>query len=146
MKIKLNLNAAATVERIKAAADAGLYAMVETAMEDASEFVPHGETGNLKSKVIINREPGKAQLVWESPQARYLYYGLLMISPSTGSAWAKKGETKVIKKPIKELNLSKGRNSKARKLWAHYAENQYGKRWKEVLQQVFKLNMEKGRS
>lgn len=32
---------------------------------------------------------------FKGPQARYLYYGMLMVSPTTGSAWAKKGETKV---------------------------------------------------
>jgi len=144
MKVKLNFNTHATVARIKSAADAGLNAAVDTAMEDTSKYVPHGETGNLKASGIIHREPGKVQLVWEQPGARYLYYSFLMVSPTTKSAWAKKGEKKIIKKPLKELNLTKGRNSKARKLWAHYAESIHGEQWKEVLQRVFKLNMEKG--
>jgi hypothetical protein len=143
MKVKLDLNTAATVKRIKAAADAGLFEAVDIAKDDSTQYVPTREK-HLKESVKIEKEPGKCLLIWDSDYARYLYYGVLMVSPTTESAWAKKGEKKVIKKPIKELVFSQSKNPQARKMWAHYAENQHGEQWKEILRRVFKLNMEKG--
>jgi hypothetical protein len=141
MKVKLNFNTGATVERIRTAADESITFMAKTALEDANEFAPKQESALIASSIIHN-EPGKVKLIWSMIYARFLYYGLMMISPSTGSAWAKKGENKT--KTTKELDFSKGKNPQARKLWAHYAENRYGERWLEIVRKHFKLNMGKG--
>ncbi|QHQ61388.1 hypothetical protein Ana3638_11900 [Anaerocolumna sedimenticola] len=39
---------------------------------------------------------GSGEINQNTPYSRYHYYGKLMVSPATGSAWAKKGEKKVL--------------------------------------------------
>lgn len=53
-------------------------------------FIPFRE-GILAGNISIEDDG----IHFKDRQARYLYYGMLMVSPTTGSAWAKKGETKV---------------------------------------------------
>lgn len=53
------------------------------------------DTGSLSRSANLGTAIGSGEVVWNAPYARYLYYGTLMVSPSTGSPWAKKGERKV---------------------------------------------------
>lgn len=52
--------------------------------------------GALIKSVTIGTVIGSGELNYNSPYARYHYYGKLMVSPTTGSPWAKKGEKKVL--------------------------------------------------
>lgn len=54
-------------------------------------FLPY-DTGRL----LQSRIAAPGEIIFTAPYARYLYYGRLMVGPSTGSAWAEKGETKVL--------------------------------------------------
>ena len=55
------------------------------------QYVP-AYTTTLYTNVTID-ENG---IRFKSPYARYLYYGKLMVSPTTGSSWASYGEKKVL--------------------------------------------------
>lgn len=59
---------------------------------------------------------GSGVIVQAAPQARYLYYGKLMVSPLTGSPYSS-GEEKVLANPEKDLEYYKGSNPMAGKLW-----------------------------
>lgn len=52
--------------------------------------------GALIKSVTLGTVIGSGELNYSSPYARYHYYGKLMVSPSTGSSWAKAGEKKVL--------------------------------------------------
>ncbi len=39
---------------------------------------------------------GSGEINQDTPYSRYHYYGKLMVSPTTGSSWARKGEKKVL--------------------------------------------------
>lgn len=54
------------------------------------------ETGTLQRSAVIGTVIGSGEVVWSSPYAKFLYYGNVMVSPTTGSPWAKKGERKVL--------------------------------------------------
>lgn len=58
-------------------------------------YVPF-ETGTLQRSALIATTIGSGEVIWNAPYAKYLYYGNLMVSPTTGSSWAKKGERKVL--------------------------------------------------
>lgn len=58
---------------------------------------------------------GSGEIKYNSPYARYQYYGKLMISSITGSTFARKGESKVLTN--KDLNYNKSRHPRAGKLW-----------------------------
>lgn len=70
------------------------------------------------------------------PQGRFLYEGKTMVSPSTGSTWAKKGEKKVLvsqyggKTNAKEnLTYTRQAHPKAQAHWFDAAKKQDGKNW-----------------
>lgn len=70
------------------------------------------------------------------PQGRFLYEGKTMVSPSTGSTWAKRGEKKVLvseyggKTRAKEnLTYTQQAHPKAQAHWFDAAKKQDGKKW-----------------
>lgn len=70
------------------------------------------------------------------PYGRYLYRGKVMVSPSTGSAWAEYGEKKVLvseyrgKTTAKEdIEFNKTAHPKVTKEWFEAAKYQNGKKW-----------------
>ena len=59
--------------------------------------------GNLIKAATLGTKIGSGIIVQAAPQARYLYYGKLMVSKETGSAFASHGESKVLANPEKDL-------------------------------------------
>lgn len=58
---------------------------------------------------------GSGRIYYQSPCARYQYYGFLMVSSVTGSPWAKNGESKVLTK--RRLRYSTARHPQAQARW-----------------------------
>lgn len=52
--------------------------------------------GKLKESATLGTVIGSGKIEYASPYARYQYYGKLMVSSVTGSAYASKGEKKVL--------------------------------------------------
>ncbi|MCH5203049.1 MAG: hypothetical protein J1F17_07585 [Oscillospiraceae bacterium] len=71
--------------------------------------------GVLYKSANIGTKIGSGEIHQNTPYARYLYYGKLMVSPSTGSSYAKSGESKVL--TDKDLNFNASRHPKAGKMW-----------------------------
>lgn len=73
------------------------------------------QNGLLQKSVTFGTRVGSGVIFYNSPYARYQYYGKLMVSSVTGSAWARSGETKVL--TGKDLIYSKRQHSNAQKRW-----------------------------
>lgn len=73
--------------------------------------------GKLAQAAEIGTKIGSGTIIQAAPQARYLYYGKLMVSSETGSAFARHGESKVLANPEKDLKYTKKSNKDAGKLW-----------------------------
>lgn len=80
-------------------------------LEQSEPYIPH-KTVNLVTSGTNATKIGSGQVIWNSPYAHYMYEGLLMVSPSTGSSWAKKDEQKVYKEPSTKLNYHSDGNRK----------------------------------
>ena len=52
--------------------------------------------GILMKSDVLGTKIGSGEIVYQNPYARYQYYGKLMVSSITGSAYATKGEKKVL--------------------------------------------------
>lgn len=50
----------------------------------------------LYKSADLGTKIGSGHIIYQSPYARYQYYGKLMVSSITGSAWARHGESKVL--------------------------------------------------
>lgn len=53
-------------------------------------------TGFLIKEGDLGTEIGSGEVVWLGPYARFQYYGKVMVGIESRSAWAKKGERKVV--------------------------------------------------
>ena len=58
----------------------------------------------LQKSALLGTDIGSGTVEWIAPYAKYMYYGKLMVSPSTGSSWAERGERKVL--TPKKLNYN----------------------------------------
>lgn len=58
--------------------------------------VVYGKTSAIHMANMIETDEYHESLIYYAPYARYHWYGKLMVSPTTGSSWAKHGEQKVL--------------------------------------------------
>lgn len=72
------------------------------------------QNGVLERSAILGTTIGSGEIHQIAPYARYLYYGLLMVSSITGSAFARNGEKKVLTNtPLKYHN----KHPESGKMW-----------------------------
>ena len=64
-------------------------------MRYMSDYMPRRQAGELEYKMVMATVIGSGEIDTPGPYAHYLYEGILYVSPTTGSAWAKKNEIKV---------------------------------------------------
>lgn len=73
-------------------------------MRYMSPYMPRRQAGELEHIMVMATVIGSGQIDIPGPYAHYLHEGILYVSPTTGSAWAKRNEIKV---PInKELTYA----------------------------------------
>lgn len=79
-----------------------------------TKYLPY-RSGELIKGTESSTNIRKPLIVTPGPSARFLFHGKLMVSDVTGSAWARKGETKhVVNRP---LDYTKTQNPKAGPYW-----------------------------
>ncbi|CRZ34929.1 minor capsid protein [Herbinix hemicellulosilytica] len=71
--------------------------------------------GFLMRSATLGTKIGSGEINQTAPYARYQYYGKLMVSSITGSAWARYGEKKVL--TDKDLVHDKSRHPQAGPFW-----------------------------
>lgn len=64
-------------------------------MRYMSDYMPRRQAGELEHMMVLATVIGSGQIDTPGPYAHYLHEGILYVSPTTGSAWAKKNEIKV---------------------------------------------------
>lgn len=73
------------------------------------------KNGILMKTAVLETKIGSGLIYYNSPYARYQYYGKLMVSSVTGSSYAKHGESKVLTE--KDLHYNTFRHANAQKMW-----------------------------
>lgn len=63
-------------------------------------YIPHDQ--GILTKLVTNGEYDES-IIYHAPYARYHWYGKLMVSPTTGSSWAKKNEQKILAEPSRNM-------------------------------------------
>lgn len=71
--------------------------------------------GQLMQSATRGTVIGSGVIKYNSPYARYQYYGKLMVSSVTGSSYARRGESKIITN--KDLHYNNSRHPRAGKMW-----------------------------
>lgn len=111
--------------KLLSAAKKAEHAVAVQAAKDTDPYVPM-LTGSLKNRTQVKDNI----IVYPGPYARYLYYGKLMVDPDTGSAWAKKGKTKVL--TDKNLVFNTASHADAQAHWFEASKAQNLDKWKRV--------------
>lgn len=114
-------------EKVIGALDKSEHIVAIQAAKDTAPFVPM-LTGSLTNRTKVKG----GDIIYPGPYARYLYFGKLMVSPSTGSAWAEKGETKVLERPEKDLAFNRASHVLAQAHWFEASKSLNMDRWQEV--------------
>ena len=65
------------------------------AMRYMSPYMPRRQAGELEHMMVLATVVGSGQIDIPGPYAHYLHEGILYVSPTTGSAWAKRNEIKI---------------------------------------------------
>ena len=78
----------------------------------------------LAKAATLGTKIGSGHIVYAVPYARYQYYGKVMVSSVTGSAYAKHGESKVL--TSKNLSYSKARHPLAQAMWFETMKIKHG--------------------
>lgn len=94
-------------------------------MQLMTPFMPK-QQGDLINAMQSGTVVGSGIIVTNAPQAKFLYYGNIMIGEKSRSAWARANEKKIVKpdKP-NQLTYSQAENAKAGPLWFNQMENQH---------------------
>jgi hypothetical protein len=77
----IQFDKAAVAERIKGLAAKATAIIANEALKDANEYTP-SDSGELTRSSIRSSQPDKGLLVWDTPYARYQYYGVSILGKS----------------------------------------------------------------
>ena len=142
MPVTVNINSAQIAMNIRAASGKALGITSQQALADCNEYAPDDQDGLIDSS-NIHSDILHGKLVWATPYARYLYHGVLMVDPKTGSAWAREGQTKVKVSPEVQLKFDKRKNPNAGSHWCERAQADHGKEWQEKYEKAFRKELNK---
>lgn len=121
----IKFDPAPIVAALKSNKEKAEHAVAVQAQKDTEPYAP-ARTGSMsqRTRVIGN------QIVYPGPYARYLYYGKLMVDPETGSAYARKGTTKVL--TDKNLVFTTAMHQNAQSHWFEASKAENLEKWARV--------------
>lgn len=142
MPVTVNINSAQIAVDIRAASEKARGITSQQALADCNEYVPDDQDALVNSS-NIHSDILHGKLVWAAPYARYLYHGVLMVDPKTGSAWAREGQTKVKVSPEVRLKFDKRKNPKAGSHWCERAQTDHGEEWRQIYETALRKELNK---
>lgn len=142
MPVTVNINSAQIAVDIRAASEKARGITSQQALADCNEYVPDDQDALVNSS-NIHSDILHGKLVWSTPYARYLYHGVLMVDPKTGSAWAREGQTKVKVSPEVQLKFDKRKNPKAGSHWCERAQADHGEEWRQIYETALRKELNK---
>lgn len=142
MPVTVNINSAQIAMNIRAASEKARGITSQQALADCNEYVPDDQDALVNSS-NIHSDILHGKLVWSTPYARYLYHGVLMVDPKTGSAWAREGQTKVKVSPEVRLKFDKRKNPKAGSHWCERAQADHGAEWRQIYETALRKELNK---
>ena len=125
MSLKFTVDVSGMDEEKKAIANAcsrAEHVLAQQVEKDTTPFVP-ALTGSLtqRTRVVGN------EVIYPGPYARFLYYGKVMVDPSTGSTYAPKGGHKVV--TDRNLVFKKSMHQQAQSHWFEASKAQNIEKW-----------------
>lgn len=124
------------MEKLHEAGPKAGHAVAVQIEKNTEPFVP------ARTKSLVDRtQVVDSSVVYPGPESRMLYNGKLMIDPETGSAWARKGATKVVTGT--DLNISTAVHSQAQAHWFEPSKAQNLDKWVRVAEKAVEHELKK---
>lgn len=97
MKLTVHIEDPETIHKNHGLLEGGpVQKMIDSeCMRYMSDYMPRRQAGELEHMMVLSTVVGSGHIDTPGPYAHYLHEGILYVSPTTGSAWAKEGEIKV---------------------------------------------------
>ena len=97
MKVEFTISTAETIKRHHGLQPGGsVQKLVDgECMRYMGDYMPRRQAGELEHMMVMATVIGSGPIDIPGPYAHYLHEGILYVSPTTGSAWAKKNEIKI---------------------------------------------------
>lgn len=115
IQFNVNYNLDAIEQQVQRAATRAQAILDEQILKDSNYYVPM-DTNTLERSGITNSKIGEGVLIWNTPYARRIYYGV-------------------------EFNFSKDKNPHARALWFEYAKSVHLQSWKDLAKRAIEDNL-----
>ena len=119
------------MEALASACSRAEHAVAVQVEKDTAPFVPM-LTGSLTQRTRVDGN----QIVYPGPYARFLYYGKVMVDPSTGSTYAPKGGTKVV--TDRNLVFNQTVHPQAQSHWFEASKAQNLDKWMRAAEKAVK--------
>lgn len=103
-------------------------------VKDTEKFVPM-QGGYLKNSIMNSIQSDDDFIIYNTPYARFLYYGYVMVGKITHRAWARRGETKI--KTDKKLTFGKV-HPLASSHWFERSKVTYKDNWLKIAKKVYR--------
>lgn len=143
MSVRVNINSSQIATKIRGASQRAVAITAQQMLADINNYVPDDQ-GMLKNSSEIHSDYAAGKLVWSTPYARFLYHGVVMVDPKTGSPYAREGQTKVVLKPEKPLDFNKQNNPNAGSYWCERAYADHHEDWERIYQEALRKELENG--
>lgn len=122
---------AGLAQALVAASTRAEHAVANQVAKDTAPFVP-ARTGSLTRQTRV----AGSTVIYPGPYARFLYHGKVMIDPTTGSAFAREGATKVV--TPRDLVFSKAMHPQAQAQWFEASKAVNRQKWIRVADKAVK--------
>lgn len=141
---EIKINVSKIMEKAEAANETATHAMAQQALKDCNVYCPKDQSGLINSS-LTNSDLSYGRLIWKTPYARHLYYGIIMVDPKTGKACFPIGDQLYSRKGVKKVKSGREFHfsGRGRKLWAQAAAAQHKDDWKAVYEAALKGAMQK---
>lgn len=135
MSVSFNFDVSGILDSIEQANREAIEVMGEQVLADSNKLAPWGEHDLIDSS-LNNSDLENGIIVWDTPYAQYLYYGVLMVGKESHSSWAKRGEKKEVKTPEQMLNFAQDHQN-SQMLWYEKAKDIHLDKWITAYQKAF---------
>lgn len=149
MPVKITFDTATVAAKITGAVGQALKSVKPQMIADCNEFCPKDDgtlrrSAETQSHVMEYFGETELRLVWSTPYARLLYYGIVMVDPKTKAAgfqnefgeWrSRKNIRKELSNPPREFHYHTAGTGK---LWCESARNVYSDDWRLIIQNAMR--------
>ena len=137
LKVNVQFKGGDLAAKFSEAARRAEHIVAQQIKKDTEPYVPMSATGTLNTTTRVEEN----KVIYDTPYARFLYEGKVMVYPPTGSTWAPANEKKVV--TDRPLTFSHDFHQRAQDHWFEASKAQNMDKWERVAEKALKEEIKK---